>query len=241
MKGGILIIGSLFWDNNQGEKINFRKTWRNKRLNIKDKIHVKAPIRYGRTGLNKETYTMVFSSEIDKDEKFGTAYVVPFKNIEIKSFKGILNQARFLSEAERSNNKKLCKGNVDKWCTIGILFNPNFDSVKKNKILKKWEKSIRKDDGLIDHLDYCIEPEQSILSNKGEILINWLNPVDINKKKELNSFDFIIATCTKQDLKKYPKSELLKETFLNDKRKYFYKNIENGITTFQDREILKQI
>ena len=43
MKGAVLIIGSLLWDNS-----NNRDFWRNVNLNINNKIPVFAPIRYGR-------------------------------------------------------------------------------------------------------------------------------------------------------------------------------------------------
>ena len=239
MKGGILIIGSLIWDNNQGGKKDFRKKWRAKRLNVSEKIHLKVPIRYGRkSGDKNPTYTMVFSSGIDMANDFGTAYFVPFKNQPIRSFRGILNQARFLSEAEGSNDKKLCKGNNNKWCTIGIMFNPKFDLAKKEQILSKWELNLKNDEGLIDYDEYRIAQENSILSNRGEILMDWLNPVDKNRKELFDEFDFVIATCTKPNLEVYPSSQELKLNISQDERRYFFSNIENGITTFQDRELI---
>jgi len=42
MRTGILIIGSLLWDNCQ------REAWRRSRLHVDRKLHVKAPICYGR-------------------------------------------------------------------------------------------------------------------------------------------------------------------------------------------------
>ena len=63
MKGAILIIGSLLWDPDKNKEIGFRKRWRDKRLIVKNKIHVKAPIRYGKLSCNEKNYTMVFSKD----------------------------------------------------------------------------------------------------------------------------------------------------------------------------------
>jgi hypothetical protein len=74
---------------------------------------------------------MIFSG------KLGTAFFVPFKNKNISYFQGVLKQAQFLSEAEGKGDQKIVKGNTEKWCTIGILFNPAIDINKKDYILSK--------------------------------------------------------------------------------------------------------
>ena len=240
INAGVLIIGSLFWDINQGDNINLRKNWRRDRLIMNERIHVKAPIRYGRISGNgsNQQYTMIFSKSCDNKNTYGTAYVIPFKRRPIKSIKGLENQARFLSEAEGANDKKLCKGERE-WCTIGLLFNRKLESGIKNKILNKWKGLLSKDGCLQDTHNYKIGDEKSILSNDGEILINWPKAIDDNKQKKIDEFDIIIATCTKPNLTGYPSIDDLKMAANNDKRKYFYQNIKHGITTFQDRSILK--
>lgn len=56
MRGGILIIGSLLWDNGQ------RDAWRRLRLRVGEKVYVKAPIRYGRRSQGRgNTFTMTFA------------------------------------------------------------------------------------------------------------------------------------------------------------------------------------
>lgn len=234
MRGAILIIGSLLWDPDKS-----RIGWRHKRLMSKAKIHVKAPIRYGRLSgrMENKNYTMVISKNCETDGSLGSAYVVPLKNKEIRSFKGVENQARFLSEAEGNKDKKLCKGEK-KWCTIGILFNPNFNNSKKKEILNWWKELIKKDNGLNNVEDYKVGEEESILSEEGEILINWPKPIDINYQKVIDEIDFIIATCMKSELHEYPSIEELRDKALNDKRKYFFNNIKYGITTFEDRKII---
>lgn len=241
MKGGVLIIGSLLWD-----KKEHRIEWRKNSLLTNEKTHVFAPICYGRESGKKENknYTMVLSSNVEKNKNFGTAFLVPFKDKSIKTFENILNEARKLSNAENSNgnkDSKLSKGNKIKWCTIGIIFNPKLEKEKKNNLLEKWQQIIINDDGLKDYMEYSINnTEKSILSEKGEILINWLTTVNPKNQNKLNEFDFILATCTKPNLKEYPKLKELKESVLKDTRGYFFNNITNGITTYQDRKIIEQ-
>lgn len=241
MKGGILIIGSLLWD-----KKEHRIEWRKNSLLISDKLHVFAPICYGRESGKKENknYTMVFSSNLEKSKNFGTGFLVPFKDKSVEKFENILNEARKLSNAENSNengDSKLSKGNKIKWCTIGIVFNPKLEKEKKNNLLEKWQQIIINEDGLKDNMEYCInKTEKSILSEKGEILINWLTTVNPKNQNKLNEFDFILATCTKPNLEEYPKLNELKESVLKDTRGYFFNNIKNGITTYQDRKIIEQ-
>lgn len=232
LKGGVLIIGSLFWQDGLNENPFLRKNWRNKRLSIKNQVHVFAPIRYGRLSNMKKTYTMVLSKEIEENKKFGTAYILPFKNDSIKSLIGIQNQARYLSTAEGNNEGKIVLGN---WGMIGILFNPAINDELKNQILVYWSNLIQKDGGF-DQKEYRISPEEPIMSENGEILISWSKTVDYNQQKELDKLDFIMATCTKPT--RYPTVAELSENIKSDPRKYFYNNIKNGITTFTDRQVL---
>ena len=55
MKGAVLIIGSLLWD-----KKEHRIDWRKNRLLVNEKIHVFAPICYGRKSGENKNYTMVY-------------------------------------------------------------------------------------------------------------------------------------------------------------------------------------
>jgi hypothetical protein len=75
LNGGIIIIGSLYWDKNIQ-----RVDWRNKSLNFENQILVKVPIRYGRISKEREnTFSMVFSSECKNEKLLGNAIYVPFK------------------------------------------------------------------------------------------------------------------------------------------------------------------
>jgi hypothetical protein len=236
MKGGVLIIGSLLWDKHQGKHLNARQNWRTKRLNFNKRIHVFAPIRYGRT--SNGIYTMVFSKSAEINNNWGTIYFVPFKK-EIDSFNGIYNQAQYLSNAEGAKDMKLVKGIDEKWCVIGILFNPNFDNERKMALLNSFQQKLNEEDLNDEYTKFCIPPEVSILSAQGEINIKWPKPTNPKNQEELKSFDFMIATCPKQNITTYPDAATIRAAIPNDGRDYFYKNIANGITTFQDREIMK--
>jgi len=240
IKGAILIIGSLLWDPDQGNDKGARKKWRSTRLKMEDRIHVKAPIRYGRYSGSEPNrhFTMVFSTECKEPEKFGTAYVVPFKKETIRSFKGIENQARFLSKAEGKSDNKLCKGINDKWCTIGAILSPKFNKRLKLKFLTFWNDLLENDGGLKDIDEYKIGTEKSVLSEFGEIKIDWPKAIAKSDQKIIDDIDIVLATCTKPNINSYPSIDELRKDINADTRRYFLKNIENGITTFQDRKIL---
>lgn len=48
LSGGVIIIGSLFWDDDLNTSDNLRKTWRENSLDLQNKILAKLPIRYVR-------------------------------------------------------------------------------------------------------------------------------------------------------------------------------------------------
>lgn len=75
LNGGVLIIGSLLWD----DKKQTRKDWRKSFLKIDDKVKIPAPIRYGRISTSRCcTFTMVLSQECNDKDKLGKAFFCPF-------------------------------------------------------------------------------------------------------------------------------------------------------------------
>jgi len=235
MKAGVLIIGSLLWDNDQGDNKDHRKKWRLERLLAEEKIHVFAPIRYGRE--SDGVYTMVFSKETVANNEWGTAYVLPCKKT-IETFRDLKLEAEQLSNAEGAKDSKLVKGGKsEKWCIIGIIFNPSFEQTLKEQFLNEYVELLN-DHGISEEFKkFCIGQETSILKVNGEIDIEWPKAIDPDQQKSLNSFDFIIATCPQQNLTAYPAAEAIANGVLKHTRKYFFNNIANGITTFQDRAI----
>jgi hypothetical protein len=237
MKAGVLIIGSLYWDKHEGEHLNVRKKWRDERLEMDGRIHVLCPIRYGRKS-GKGVFTMVFSKSIEQTKQWGTAFAVPCQ-APIDEFKDLLIEAEWMSYAEGANDRKLVKGIENKWCVIGILFNPSFDANEKKKLLDEYQSILEKQGLGKVHEKFCIAPELSILSPQGEILIEWPKAVDPEKQAALDQHDFIIATSPRQNQPAYPDAKYIKAEVRNDARKYFYNNVASGITTYQDREIVE--
>src|SRR4030042_1351843 len=94
LNGGVIIIGSLLWD----EK---RKSWRNERLSENEKISVYLPIRYGRQSESRHnTYTMVFSNACySKQYGLGTGWIIPIKT-KIHTFIDLETEARKMGIAE---------------------------------------------------------------------------------------------------------------------------------------------
>ena len=81
LRGGVIIIGSLLWDNSNRQK------WRENNLCIEKQFKVYIPIRYGRCSCaRKKTYTMVFSN-ICYLKRYGLeiGWILPIK-AEINSF-----------------------------------------------------------------------------------------------------------------------------------------------------------
>ena len=75
MRIGVLIIGSLYWDDKPP-----RDVWRAERLDLFRRQNVRAPICYGRRSRSRgETYTMVFSLGLGVED-FGNAIAIPCRS-----------------------------------------------------------------------------------------------------------------------------------------------------------------
>jgi len=241
-KGGVLIIGSLLWQNhlkNENED-NIRKLWRDRNLLMNHRIMVKTPIRYGRLSENDNIYTMVFSNACAKRKK-GTGYFIPFKKNPFSNFNDILKEAKEVSIAEGMKGKFVSKekGTKKVWCVLGILTNPKISEEHEQTLLIQWTNTIDSQ-GSFDPNDFKQGREKSCLNKSGKLNIDW--PVSLDKRNNdiLNSYDFIIATGTKPT--DYPNIETLKENVIDDKsRYYFIENYNSGITTFQDIEVINKL
>jgi len=121
LKGGVIIIGSLLWEDDLDKGDNLRNNWRINSLDLQGKILVKLPIRYGRYSKNN-IYTMVFSLNCEKNSKLGTGYIIPFKQNTIKHLDILVSEARKMSEAEGMKNRFIGE-NKDIWGSMGILVN----------------------------------------------------------------------------------------------------------------------
>lgn len=225
LKGGVLIIGSLYWDQDE-----FRMNWRNNDLDMaSEKRNIPAPIRYGRVSSSRScTFTMVFSKACDNDKMMGQAIFIPFRTNPI-NLEQLGRQAINLKKAEQPKNK------IDehynwKWGCVGILINPNIqDNPDKNQqadlLISHWKNSYSN----FNPNSYRIRDEGDIIDENGVFQFSWPDA--------LNDFDFMIATATIPEFSYPLVSNIADRMNVNGYSEYFKTNLEKGITTFQDEEI----
>lgn len=230
LKGGVLIIGSLLWDNDE-----IRVNWRNKHVSLENKIQVSVPIRYGRISSQKRfgTYTMVFSMECMEECKLGKGYFVPFLS-NPSDFPALKAEGLSLIGAEQDKSE-LTDGYFHwDWGSIVLCINPKtkarsiiydeaIDSLKQY-----WKTNYR---GGYNPSDYKVDArELPAVSKEGELLIAWPD--------ELDDYDYLIATATKPKISTYPTAqEIAKKMVDSSYYDYFLGNTGNSISTFQDNDI----
>tara|TARA_R100001460_G_scaffold92500_1_gene134388 strand:- start:374 stop:1093 length:720 start_codon:yes stop_codon:yes gene_type:complete len=231
LKGGVLVIGSLLWD-----KTKIREDWRNDYLDIKKVIDVKIPIRYGRLSSKRSSiYTMVFSTDCNNTKNLGNGKFVPFKENPV-TFKELNTQCTELIKAEHKKDKLDFTRFNWSWGTVAIMLNPktlleNFENSESIKhFTQEWNKKIGAG---FKVGDYKVGEEKAILNNKAFLNFSWPNSLD--------DYDFFITTSNKSGLPKYPEPNEIAEKFNENGAEYFYENISNNITTFQDQQIKKHL
>lgn len=233
LKGGVLIIGSLFWQDDRDSKGDgIRKRWRDSRLEMSKSIKASVPIRYGRFSGSEqkgnETYTMVYDKNLSKD-MFGRGKVLPFKN-NVGNWHDLRVEVEGLSEAE-GPAKRFVKGD-DAWCVCCILFNEKVSQDVRADILSKWGLALN--ENKIGSSCFLQDAAAYSCTTQGELEIPW--PV------ELKALDFLIATSTQPRNREGIKDLTITEiTDHISNREYFIPNFLRGIGTNQDREILTAI
>lgn len=250
IKLGVVLIGSLLWQNNGSkDESNLRKNWRDRNFikenNLKT-IPVKFPIRYGRMS-EGDIYTMVISEEFNKTDKLGTAILL-HANEEFQSLHELLSFANKLALAEGMTRNKEPRTKLS-WGFISYAINPN-STLKNNKaLISHWEKLASKDN-YFENFKVNSELSSSISKNGSLKFLdnNWLvSDIEANNKI-INNLDIVLTTVTRprykkkpvEDFSKYPDIIELRANVDNDKtRYYFYNNLINGIETSQDKIILE--
>ena len=234
LKGGVLLIGSLFWQDYRDEPSdNIRKKWRDGRLNMSGKQDVRVPIRYGRKSCkNGEIYTMVIDNSIPQ-EKFGSTKFVPLKKKGYLHINEILDEAKELSKAEgpRKNLVKGIQNGKDPWCICSILINEKkLGKELANKIRVDWKRGVLSTPDTHNVLDVLGSRlfEYSLNENY-ELKLDW--------PSGLEDFDFLLCTSTKPD-KEVQISGIAHNVF---NRPYFFANLAHGINTFQDQDIIDEL
>lgn len=127
---GVLMIGSLYWD-------EVRARWRADRFERNVEFLVEAPIRYGRLS-SSGTYTMVFSPRVPQ---MGTAKVLKCVR-SIDDPNDLVKEAEYLWAAERRQEQR--DGRVSAtWGCVGLLTS----TVKRmpDGLLEAWAERVSRD------------------------------------------------------------------------------------------------
>lgn len=225
---GILIIGSLLWDEDK-----IRQHWRNERLDCNQSELVSAPIRYGRKSGKRRghTYTMVFS----KGAPLGQARVLRCSHV-VTSAEDLITEALHLWEAEEliENTGRIAN---EKWGCVALLRNPGREIPEG--LLKAWAQRVHDEQGYGNVRQ--LADEGSLISKDGMLQIDWPRCVGGGAPVDL---DLLLVTANDPTLTGTPLSYPTIETIVNawnsaeqKDAEYFWKNTDNGITTFQDNEI----
>lgn len=212
MRAGILIIGSLLWDNGK------RAEWRSARLQLEQKIRVKAPICYGRMSQSRgNTFTMTFRP----DATLGQAILVQCKE-PAGSVDGLVAEAEALWKAEQPAASTNSIGT--NWGCVGAVFGmPN-----TTQLIAEWRDVFR-----------ARATPVSPINADGVLQIDWPSLLDGRPV----DFHVILATATKA-LTHRPTATEIADAWIGQNEgfeQYFFENVRNGIRTPDDQSIYRRI
>jgi hypothetical protein len=219
MKCGVLIIGSLRWDENPK-----RRNWRES-LDLGAQKFANAPIFYGRISAGRgSTYTMTFHVE----EPRGTAVLLPCKE-NISSFKDLQKAAINLWKAEAL--REVGNSIASTWGSVGVLFR---DEQKYDRLLAEWQEFYKT-------AGKPFEKEKNLLTalkDDGRLSIAW--PKYANGS--LVDLDIILATVTKPEAQ-VPTAATIADAWIEKcgYQEYFFNNVLHGIRTADDLVIWERI
>jgi hypothetical protein len=236
---GILIIGSLYWDDEGG-----RDRWRRWRINAERKWTVKAPIRYGRQSDKRgKTYTMVFSQLAPSE--FGHALVAECRR-SIRVEDDLIAEAKWLWAAEKkevplTENGALPSSIAEGWGSVALLLRPGgcvqspLQALVKRSVsnvpqqlLDRWSQiSSQRDDDLM-------------ITDRGILDIGWPHQTDGGGPVPL---DILMATTNRPTGRGIPDAQSIADAWnaRPNFRNYFDANQETGILTFQDSDIKRYL
>jgi hypothetical protein len=220
---GVLIIGSLLWD----EK---RQAWRTARLDMTTVQTVTAPIRYGRLSSSRgNTYTMVFSRLCET----GHAKAIGCS-------RGVSRAAELIAEAEalwRAEQSDAAPGRIAAgWGCVALLCNPERKVPKS--LLEAWADRVAREPNYGQESQ--TQAEGRLIGDDGLLQIDWPRLVEGGAPVEL---DLLLVTANDPRINasflKYPDVGMITNAWnaANNNAEYFWRNAENGIRTFQDDEI----
>lgn len=212
MNCGILIIGSLLWD----DVTVGRKDWRDDRLDLSRAIPVHVPIDYGRISSSRsDTFTMVLRS----DGPSGTGMLVPCRH-EVATIDDLVAEASALWKSEAPNAKPGALGSD--WGSVGVLFQ---DNTSNEGLAESWQA----------HFQKAGRKSLAVVRNDGSLTIPW----PVTEEGVAVDFDLILATATVPEADT-PTPEAVARAILSQAKgheNYFLNNVLHGIRTASDEEI----
>ena len=213
MRVGILIIGSLFWDER-------RELWRRSRLLVGDAKHVRAPMRYGRRAQGRgNTFTMTFGS----DGPWGQAVQVPCK-ANVEDVGGLIEEAEALWQAERLSAQRSRRIGAD-WGCVGVLFREDPPA----GWLEDWTRNFRA------NAPSFVRPVDA----DGMLRILWPERVDGGQP----DVDIVLATATRPEATWPTPDVIADAWVdqSGGHEHYFFENVRHGIRTAEDGLIWRTI
>lgn len=214
MRGGVLIIGSLFW-----EEKRERGNWRRARLDMSRAKLITVSIHYGRRSTSRaNTFTMVFTPERAR----GQAIVVPFKN-QSANVDCVIAEAQALWKAEQPAT---APGQINaEWGCVGLLLR---DTASQSELAASWSRFFRANAMPI-----------SPTNENGLLEFPW--PNDVYGRPI--ALDFLLATATKRE-RVWPTAKHVADSWCDQSKgyeEYFLQNVRCGIRTSEDNLIWARI
>jgi hypothetical protein len=223
LTAGVLIIGSLLWDSDKG-----RPAWRNGRLLMCSAQNVTAPIRYGRLSDSRgNTYTMVFSRLCAA----GQAKLIRCSH-SISTSQDLIAEAEHLWKAEQPRAE--AHQIATDWGCVALLCNPKRQIPPD--LLTGWAERVKEPDyGNVTQT----QAEGVLVSDDGLLRIDWPQLVAGGEA----DVDLILVTANDPEITlsspTYPSAQVIADAWNRARHhvEYFWKNIDNGIRTFEDDQI----
>ena len=216
MKCGILIIGSLYWDDEPG-----RIDWRERQLKMAESIRVRAPIYFGRKSRSwGYTYTMT----LRQGDPTGWALLLPCQR-RIQTIEDMNVEAEELWKAEAIEPKSGRFG--ASWGVVGALFG---NDEARESLAPAWKSCFQADGrkGL------------SVVGDDGVLNIKWPETEDGAPA----NLDVILAAATKPEESEPPGPDKVADAWIHQSEgheRYFFQNVRHGIRTSDDGEIWRRI
>jgi len=215
MRGGILIVGSLLWD-----QFHERDQWRRARLRIDDAVYVKVPIRYGRRSTSRGgTFTMTFALN-----------ALPGQGVLVPCSRATEDMAALIEEAEalwKAEDRRASAGSIGaSWGCVGVSFRAE---PPPGDWLRAWAAHFQAKGCAV-----------SSVSRDGLLRIPW--PLTAADGTPVN-VDVILGTATKAEATS-PTSETIADAWLGQAERherYFFENVRRGIRTADDGLIWRTI